>query len=330
MREVCARNSGLSIHNRGRFRHIVIVLRHGEYLIGDSPTMIVLRKVRPLDDNNAPATERPASGCDRRDLTGPFDIIGDVHGCADELEGLLTLLGYAVAFDGVGVARRATTMAPGLRRAIFVGDLVDRGPRSPDVLRIVMAMVAAGQALCVPGNHDVKFLRWLNGRKVKLSHGLDRTVAQFEHEGSEFKDQVRTFIEGLASHAWLDHGRLAVAHAGIKGEMLGKSSGAVREFCLYGETSGEHDEFGLPVRYHWAAEYGGAAAVVYGHTPVPQAEWVNNTLCVDTGCVFGGKLTALRWPEREVVSVPARQVYSPATRPLGHPPLRPGVVPVER
>lgn len=264
---------------------------------------------------------------DQRDQLGPFDIIGDVHGCADELEALLRRLGYSIAFEHA-CGRTAVIGAPNGRRAIFVGDLVDRGLRSPDVLRIVMAMVEAGQALCVPGNHDAKFLRWLNGRKVQLTHGLDRTVAQFGAETQDFRQSVAAFLEGLPSHIWLDGGRLAVAHAGIKEHMLGQTSPGVREFCLYGETSGEHDEFGLPVRYHWAAEYRGNTAIVYGHTPVPTAEWFNNTLCVDTGCVFGGKLTALRWPENEIVSVPAAQAYAKSMRPMGHPPRRPGSIPV--
>lgn len=256
--------------------------------------------------------------------TGPFDIIGDVHGCAGELVELLHALGYVVNEDGEGPARRVTTARAHTRRAIFVGDLVDRGPRSPDVVRIVLSMVESGLALAVPGNHDVRFLRWLDGKTVRPTHGLDLTIAQFEKEPAEFRERVRTFIATLPSYVWLDGGRLAVAHAGIKEDMLGRGSADVRGFCLYGETSGEMDEFGLPIRYHWAAEYGGPTAIVYGHTPVPEPDWVNNTLCIDTGCCFGGKLSALRWPEKEVVSVPAARVYTASMRPFGHPPVRPG------
>jgi polynucleotide kinase-phosphatase len=263
---------------------------------------------------------------DRRDEHGPFDIVGDVHGCCDELITLLDKLGYGVTLTGEGADRRAVTTAPEGRRAFFVGDLVDRGPNTPDVLRIVMAMVTAGQALCVPGNHDVKFVRWLNGRNVKLTHGLDQTVTQFADVPDRFKSEVKTFLDGLVSHAWLEDGRLAIAHAGIKEEMMGRASGAVREFCLYGETSGETDEFGLPIRYNWAAEYRGRTTIVYGHTPVPEAEWFNNTLCIDTGCCFGGKLSALRWPEKEIVSVPAFATYAVRVKPMGHPPVRPGVM----
>lgn len=259
---------------------------------------------------------------DRRELEGAFDIIGDVHGCAGELAELLARLGYGVEPRGAG---RSHVAAPSGRRLVFVGDLVDRGPSSPDVLRTVMALVGAGRALAVPGNHDAKFLRWLDGRQVKLSHGLERTAAQFEGETSEFRDRVKAFLSGLPIHLWLDGGRLAVAHAGIKEEMLSRTSDKVRSFCLYGETSGETDEFGLPIRYHWAAEYRGKTSIVYGHTPVPDAEWVNRTICIDTGCCFGGKLSALRWPEKEIVSVPAAEVYSEPVRPFGHPPPRPGV-----
>ncbi|MEL7049885.1 MAG: metallophosphoesterase, partial [Pseudomonadota bacterium] len=280
-----------------------------------------LRSVEAID---AADVVRVPLWTDRRTEHGPFDIIGDVHGCADELIELFDVLGYSVALEGEGTDRQVVSKtAPG-RRAVFVGDLVDRGPKSPDVLRIVMHMVGEGQAICVPGNHDVKLLRWLNGRDVKLTHGLAETVEQLNRETDEFKQTVKRFIDGLVSHAWLEGGTLAVAHAGLKEHMLGRASGKIREFCLYGETSGETDEFGLPIRYNWAAEYRGATTIVYGHTPVPEAEWLNNTLCIDTGCVFGGKLTALRWPEREIVSVPSRQTYAQPIRPLSHPPARPG------
>lgn len=240
-------------------------------------------------------------------LTGPFDLIGDVHGCASELETLLMRLGYE---DGVH---------PSGRTAVFVGDLVDRGPDSPGVLRRVMGMVAAGSALCVPGNHENKLGRFLHGRNVKLTHGLAETVEQLERaEAAEpgFRDRVRTFVDGLVSHYVLDGGRLVVSHAGLPEKYHGRTSGRVRSFALYGDTTGETDEYGLPVRYPWAEEYRGRAAVVYGHTPVPEATWANNTLCLDTGCVFGGRLTALRWPERELVDVPAERVWYEPVKPL--------------
>ncbi|WP_437552583.1 polynucleotide kinase-phosphatase [Sorangium sp. So ce367] len=260
----------------------------------------------------AATIERQRLWTDRRDERGPFDIIGDVHGCFDELVELLEALGYKL--EGLPDAPRVSP--PEGRRAIFLGDLVDRGPRSPDVLRLAMAMVASGAALCVPGNHDVKLLKKLRGRDVKPTHGLERTLEQLESETDAFKAKAADFIDGLVSHYVLDDGNLAVAHAGVKEAFQGRGSGAVREFCLYGETTGETDEYGLPVRYNWASEYRGKAMVVYGHTPTTVAEWENRTICIDTGCVFGGALTALRYPERELVEVKARRVYYEPAKPL--------------
>jgi protein phosphatase len=247
---------------------------------------------------------------------GPFDIIGDVHGCYDELAELLHNLGYEASTDENGGVRY--TPPPG-RKAVFVGDLVDRGPGITSVLRTVMQMVKDGTALCVPGNHDIKLMRKLRGKNVQITHGLADSVAQLAAEPPEFADQVAKFIDGLVSHYVLDDGKLVVAHAGMKQEMQGRGSGRVREFALYGETTGETDEFGLPIRYNWAAEYRGPAMVVYGHTPVPEPEWLNRTMNIDTGCVFGGALTALRYPERELVSVPAKKTYAEPARPFLQP-----------
>ncbi|TDC33093.1 polynucleotide kinase-phosphatase [Micromonospora sp. 15K316] len=261
---------------------------------------------------------------DRRELTGPFDIIGDVHGCRAELESLLVRLGWRLHRDERD--RPVDATHPAGRTAVFVGDLVDRGPDSPGVLRLVMGMVAAGHAICVPGNHEQKLLRRLRGRDVRLTHGLAETMAQLEAEPPEFVSEVATFVDGLVSHFVLDGGRLVVAHAGLKEEYQGRASGRVRAFALFGETTGETDEYGLPVRYPWARDYRGSATVVYGHTPTPEPEWINNTICIDTGCVFGGRLTALRYPERELVSVAAeREWYAPA-RPLTAAPARPDQV----
>ena len=257
---------------------------------------------------------------DRRDDSGPFDVIGDVHGCRTELTELLTALGYAVTADDA--------VHPDGRRALFLGDLVDRGPDSPGVLRLVMGMVAAGHALAVPGNHENKLVRALRGSPVTVSHGLERTLAQLDAEPPEFRRAVADFCYGLVSHYVLDGGRLVVAHAGLAEKLQGRSSARVRDFALYGDTTGETDEYGLPVRYPWATDYRGRATVLYGHTPVPEPEWVNNTLCLDTGCVFGGRLTALRWPERELVSVPAHETYYEPVRPLAAPSRPDGVLDV--
>ncbi|WP_073949030.1 polynucleotide kinase-phosphatase [Streptomyces kebangsaanensis] len=261
----------------------------------------VLRGVEEIE-NASVVTEKRFN--DLTHLTGPFDIIGDIHGCSTELESLLGKLGYT---DGVH---------PEGRTAVFVGDLVDRGPDTPGVLRRVMSMVKSGNALCVPGNHENKYGRHLKGRNVRHTHGLAETIAQMEGESEEFRQEVREFIDGLVSHYVLDGGRLVVSHAGLPEKYHGRTSGRVRSHALYGDTTGETDEFGLPVRYPWAEDYRGRAAVVYGHTPVPEATWLNNTICLDTGVVFGGRLTALRWPERELVDVPAERVWYEPAKPL--------------
>lgn len=260
---------------------------------------------------------------DRRDETGPFDVIGDVHGCRAELETLLGRLGYALVRDDQG---RVIHAAHPTRRAVFVGDLVDRGPDTPGVLRLVMGMVAAGHALCVAGNHEDKLARALAGRKVTVSHGLAESLEQLRGESAEFQAEVRTFLDGLISHYVLDGGRLAVAHAGVLERYQNRASKRVREFCLYGQVDGTRDQFGLPVRGDWARDYRGSATVLYGHTPVAEPTWVNDTMCLDTGCVFGGHLTALRWPERELVAVPALAVHHEPGRPF---PVHPGLRPVD-
>ncbi|MBX7259727.1 MAG: polynucleotide kinase-phosphatase [Candidatus Hydrogenedentes bacterium] len=247
---------------------------------------------------------------------GPFDIVGDVHGCFDELVQLLSELGYRIERVDESSPSGFQVTPPDARKVVFLGDIVDRGPKIPEVLRLVMSMVKSGVALCVPGNHDIKLMRKLQGKDVQIKHGLAETLEQLEGESTEFRSTVCDFLDGLVSHYVLDGGNLVVAHAGMKESMQGRGSGAVRDFALFGETTGETDEFGLPVRYPWAQEYRGSAMVVYGHTPVPEVEWINRTINIDTGCVFGGKLTALRYPEREIFSVPALRQYADPVRPL--------------
>ncbi len=289
------RRSLRSLEREG-FRHVLILSSPEE---ADS---IVLERV-PLYNN-------------KKTESGPFDIIGDIHGCYEELTALLKQLGYTSTQSNEEVAESPAFAPPAGRKAVFLGDLADRGPNSPGVLRLVMNMVGHGQAYCVPGNHDIKLLRKLRGRDVQLTHGIAETLEQLDKELPEFRNQVSKFLDALVSHYVFDGGRLVVAHAGMREEMQGRGSGKVRDFALFGETTGEVDEFGLQVRYNWAADYRGQAMVVYGHTPVPEPEWLNRTINIDTGCVFGGKLTALRYPEKELVSIPAARTYYQPVRPL--------------
>ena len=246
----------------------------------------------------------------KKSETGPFDIIGDIHGCYDELCALLDKLGYRVEKEN------CAAIPPEGRRAIFLGDLCDRGSKNIEVLRLVMNMVQAGAAYCVAGNHDVKLLKKLRGSNVQMTHGLDKTVTQLCAQTEEFIAEVRSFLGDLISHYVFDGGKLVVAHAGLKEKYQGRGSGRVRDFCLYGDTTGETDEYGLPVRLPWANEYRGKALVVYGHTPTPDVEAINNTFCIDTGCVFGGKLTAFRYPEKEIAQIDAAKEYYAPIKPF--------------
>ena len=271
-------------------------------------------QLKTPEEVEAVLIERQPLWNNKKEEHGPFDIIGDIHGCATELELLLADLGYTKE------DKQAPYRHPEGRKAVFVGDLVDRGPRILDTIEIVRDMVTAETALCVPGNHDVKLLRKLNGKNVRIMHGLQQTMAEIDALPAEGKEayitELKAFFRSLVSHYVLDDGKLVVAHAGMREELQGRGSGKVRDFALYGETTGEIDEFGLPVRYNWATEYRGRAMVVYGHTPIPEPEWLNKTINIDTGCVFGGRLTALRYPEEELVSVPAAHMYAEPAKPF--------------
>jgi len=240
---------------------------------------------------------------DRRHLHGPFDIIGDIHGCIDELRELLTLLGYHHT-DGTWTHDQARTI-------VFVGDLTDRGPDSPAVLELVLDLHDAGIAMLVIGNHDDKLLRHLGGANITPAHGLALTIEQLQrhHDLDTLSTRTRHLLTNAPDHLLLDNGRLVIAHAGLPEHLHGKTSKKVRAFALYGDVTSNTDEHGFPVRRNWAAAYHGAATVVHGHVVVDQTTRHNNVIDIDTGCVFGGALTALRWPEDNLINVPAHQTH---------------------
>jgi protein phosphatase len=224
---------------------------------------------------------RTPSWSNRKTEIGPFDIIGDIHGCCDELEILLDKLGYqATPSTEAGFWDFPTYSHPEGRRVLFVGDLVDRGIRNMDTVKLVRNMIEANSALCVCGNHEFKLMRYLRGKKVTVSHGLQQTIDELDaippEVAEDYKIDLQKFLDSLISHYVLDEGKLVVAHAGFKEELQGRTSGFVRSFAMYGETTGEIDEYGLPVRANWAQNYRGKATVVYGHVPVREAEWLNN------------------------------------------------------
>lgn len=241
---------------------------------------------------------------------GPFDIVGDVHGCIDELLDLMAKLGYRVE-------RRPSDFAvtpPAGRRLVFVGDLVNRGPATPDVLRLAISMVRAGQALSVAGNQDVKLARAITGQDRKVTSGVERSLLELDCEPVRFQADAAEFLLALPGHAVLDRGNLVLAHAGLKERLHGSDSEKARKLAVNGQTTGKTDEYGVPIRYNWAKDYRGNALVVYGHTPVAEPLWLNNTVDIDTGCVYGGYLTALRYPEREMLQVAAKVIYYPSRK----------------
>jgi len=247
-----------------------------------------------------------------RHKRGPFDIVGDVHGCLDELLVLMETMGYRVERAG----KEFTVTPPQGRTLAFVGDLVDRGPAAPGVLRLAMGMARAGTALCIAGNRDSELVRVLRGGAAQVTRGMARTLDQLAAEPESFRAAVLDFLHELPSHLVLDEGRLVIAHAGLKEALQGRSSAEARAFALHGDLTGEKDAAGLPIRRIWAAAYRGKALVVHGHTPVSAPMWLNNTVNVDTGCAYGGHLTALRYPERVTLSIPAKAIYYPPRRPF--------------
>lgn len=247
----------------------------------------------------------PWNDIDQKDRLGPFDVIGDVHGCAAELLQLLGELGYVVERDE---DHRAVNAHHPDRTAVFVGDLVDRGPDTPGVLRLVMGMVEHGNAIAVLGNHEHKLRRKLNGNDVTVGHGLQRTLSQLARESADFLARVHTFCHDMPHHVLLDGGKLVVAHAGLPEKYHGVDTGEARAYAIWGKSVGRDDN-GYRIRERWAEAYTGDAVVIYGHTPAANHEWLNNTYCADSGSVFGNELTAVRYPEREVVSVPALETW---------------------
>jgi protein phosphatase len=200
----------------------------------------------------------------RRWERGPFDIIGDVHGCLAQLVELLGRLGYQV--EGPAGDALAASHPDG-RKVVLVGDLVGPGPDSSGVVRLVMGMAAAGTALCVRGDQD----------------------ALVRHANLDLPEGGARFLDGLPSHYVLAGGALVVTHAAILPEMLGRDTARIRAFCLEGQAG-------------WQQRWRGRALVIHGHSPVACARWIGRTVDLDTGSVSGGRLTALRYPELEIVS----------------------------
>lgn len=244
---------------------------------------------------------------DQRHDTGPFDVIGDVHGCTDELEALMATLGYRREAGGLW-------RSPDGRTPVFVGDFVDRGPRIADALETVMHLVAEGLAFAVPGNHDMQLARRLAGEDVPVAHGMDTSLEDLGRRPAAFQTDVVRFFDAIRGHYVFDRGRLVVSHTGLAEARHGCNDEETRQLAIYGVVEGEIDPNDINLRHSWLSDYAGRAAMIYGHTPIAEPTWVRRTIDIDTGCVYGWRLTALRWPERDLVSVDARREYATSHR----------------
>ncbi|MGW8957420.1 polynucleotide kinase-phosphatase [Paenibacillus sp. NPDC055715] len=242
-----------------------------------------------------------------------IDIIGDIHGCYREMMEVIDQLGYTE--DAEGLYRHFDG-----RKLVSVGDVMSRGPESLQAMCFWKKQVDAGLAYMIDSNHGWKIGRYLDGRKVTLSHGDERfamELTQYEHKaGKEAAEQLRSELRDflLAAPSHLIFGRdglrnVVVAHAGIKDHYIGKQSARISDYCRYGDTE-EQDANGKPIRKDWFVEHESGEIVVWGHDPRPQPTIVNQTVNIDQGVVFGGMLTAYRYPEKEFISVPAYENYA--------------------
>lgn len=237
-----------------------------------------------------------------------FDLIGDVHGCSSELRTLLLKLGYV---DTAGRCQSGVWKHPDGRKVVFVGDLNDRGPDSVGAITVAMRMCLSGNALAVIGNHDDKLLRYLKGNKVTPGHGLAETIRQIEEGPEWLRDEIHDFLSTLPFELTLDNGRLSVSHAGLPEKHQGQTHGKARSHALFGDVDGKSkDENGYPIRKDWAQDYKGTRIVVHGHVPVKEVRTVGNVWDIDTGACFGNKLTALRYPEMQIVQVQSAENYA--------------------
>ena len=239
------------------------------------------------------APKEPKNAPMRVDSNG-FDIVGDLHGAVPQLLELLNKLGYA-----------ADLTPPQGRKLVFVGDLADRGSDNVGALRLVSAAVRAGHALLVLGNHDERLLRWLRGETIEIKGGIDRTIAEIEaqKDAASLKAELTRLLEMAPLVLELSGGKLVVAHAGVEEPILTKGiDEAAAYFILNGDAIGKSPD-GKTLRRDWAVNYMGDAFVAYGHTPQPSVLIRNNTVNVDTGVYRTGVLSALRWPQMEIISV---------------------------
>lgn len=253
------------------------------------------------------------------ELGNGLDIIGDIHGCMDEWLLLLEKLGYKQSADGF-------YRHPEGRKILSLGDIMSRGPRSLDSLLFFEAHIKAGLAYMIDSNHGWKIARWLDGRKVTLAHGDERVEEEFldyeRQHGSlatnRLKERIKNILLDAPSHYVIQDKGSSVAvavHAGIRDDYIGKQSPKIADYCRYGPVVGVQRN-GKPKRGDWTIHHHSPELIIWGHDPRPVALEVQRTINIDQGAVFGGDLTALRLPSKEIVQVESQDYAQAAINPL--------------
>jgi hypothetical protein len=218
----------------------------------------------------------------------PLRVIADVHGYPDMLA-------------------RAAGDAPAL---VLLGDLVDRGPDSPGVLRLALGWIEAGRARMVRSNHDDKLARALTGRKITAGKNLTATLAALDaaRDGPDLKTRFLRAFD--AAPFVIRHGDYVLAHGAIHpgrftddGQYLPAPEHAGDHMALYGEVDGSLQPDGKPVRhYTWIDALPHGITAIVGHdkrgdTPFVQAgERGGRAIFLDTGCGKGGALSFIDLP----------------------------------
>lgn len=282
---------------------------HYAVVADDAPLLVLIEKPPALNSRQL-LPEPPF----RKVVPGKhkLDLIGDTHGCIQEPLMLLEKLGYRLALtEENGLPRLLDVEAPEGRKLLFLGDLVDKGPNSAQLLALVMQLVKFGVAIVIMGNHDHKLMRVLGGASVEIKPYLQATIEQIDRHGPAFRKQVLDFLLELPL-IW-ENDEIRALHGGYREVASGETA---MNLALYGEpVPGQFDERGFPLRSEkWKEEYKGSKHIYCGHTPVAEPVVHRNehgaeVVCIDTGCALGDELTAVRWPEKQIFTVRALQTY---------------------
>ena len=233
----------------------------------------------------------------------PFAVIGDVHGCYIEFKSLVEKIRKEYGKNTL---------------IISVGDTVDRGDYNIETVKYCFHLKKEGNFIEVKSNHNKKFYRWLKGKNVNVSYGMQKTVEEFlsldEMEREKFRENYIKYYESCPLYLIVntEKGKVVIAHAGIKDDMIGKTDKKVEDFVIYGETTGKFTEKGFPERVDWTKnrkvdEH--SPVIVYGHVVFDEPYINNRCYGIDTGCVLGNKLTAYIPPENRFIFEKARKTY---------------------